>query len=179
MQRITYAALAAASLTLASPAVAGDSGWADASDIARNGLMIAALAVPAVQGDPMGTGQATLALGSTRLITDTIKSTIPEERPDGSNFRSFPSGHTSMSFASAATLHKRNGWQVGVPAHVVAAFVGLARVKADKHYVHDVIVGAAIGEAAGWLLTTRKDSRVIWVPWGDARGGGATVSMRF
>jgi membrane-associated phospholipid phosphatase len=68
---------------------------------------------------------------------------------------------------------------VGLPAHLVAAFVGVARVKADKHFVHDVIAGAAIGEAAGWLLTSRKNEKVQWLPWGDAHGGGATVAMKF
>jgi len=179
MRRTTYALLAAVSLGAATPAAAAERDWAKASDIGRNGLMIAALAVPAVQGDFTGTGQAALSLGSTRFVTDVIKSTIPEERPDGSDERSFPWGHASMSFAAAATLHKRNGWEFGLPAHAVAAFVGLARVKADKHYVHDVIVGAAIGEAAGWLLTSRKNARVQWVPWGDSRGAGATVAMRF
>lgn len=179
MKRITYAALAGASLIFASPAAASQSDWAKASDIGRDGLMIAALGLPAVQGDLVGTGQAALALGSTRLVTDAIKETIPKERPDGSNDRSFISGHTSMSFAAAASLHKRNGWQVGLPAHAVAAFVGLARVKADKHFVEDVIIGAAVGEAAGWLLATRKNSKVQWVPWGDSRSAGATVGMRF
>jgi membrane-associated phospholipid phosphatase len=61
----------------------------------------------------------------------------------------------------------------------VAAFVGVARVKADKHFVHDVIAGAMIGEAAGWLLTTRKNERVQWLPWGDSKGAGVTVATRF
>jgi membrane-associated phospholipid phosphatase len=179
MKRITYAALAGVSLTFAGPAAASERDWAQASDIARDGLMLAALAVPAVQGDWRGAGQASLAMGTTRLVTDALKTAVGEERPDGSNNRSFPSGHTSMSFAAAATLTKRNGRAFAVPAHLVAAFVGLARVKANKHYVHDVIAGAAIGEAAGWLLTTRKDSDVQWMPWGGTRSAGATVHVRF
>ena len=168
---------ACAFLALGSPAQAG--GWSTASDVGRDGLVIVALGLPAVQGDWQGTKQAAFSIGATSLVTTALKETISEERPDGSNDKSFPSGHASVSFAAAATLYKRNGWEVGIPAHVVAVVVGVARVKADKHFVHDVIAGAAIGEAAGWLLTRRKDDKVQWVPWGDAHGGGVTVAMRF
>ena len=179
MPRTVHLVLAGAALSLSAPAYASDSSWAHASTVGRDGLMIAALAVPAVHGDLEGVGRAGWAMGATRLVTDGLKSTIHEERPDESNNRSFPSGHTSMSFSAAATLHKRYGWKYGIPAHIVAAFVGAARVKADKHYVHDVVVGAAIGEAAGWLLSKRKDAKVQWIPWGDAHGAGATVAVRF
>ena len=179
MRRIAYAPLIAVSLAFASPAAASPHSWGTASSIGRDGLVAAAFGVPVVQGDWTGLGQAALSLGSTQLVTYELKSAIHEERPDNSNDNSFPSGHTSTSFAAAATLEKRYGWHVGLPAHVVAAFVGVARVEADKHFVHDVIAGAAIGEAAGWLITSRKDAKVQWFPWGDAHGGGAQVSLRF
>ena len=168
-----------ASLSLASSANARASDWAKASDVGRDVLFYTALGYPAVQGDWEGLGRAALALGSTRLVTDGLKDAVREERPDGSDNRSFPSGHTSMSFAAAGTLHKRYGWKIGIPAHAVAALVGTARVKADKHYAHDVIAGAAIGEAAAWLITRKKSDKVQWLPWGDTRGAGASVVVRY
>lgn len=168
-----------AALLLASPAQASDKGWGTASDVGRDALVVTALGLPTVQGDWQGTRQAAFSLGATFAVTFGLKQLVHEERPDESDDKSFPSGHTSSSFAAAATLQKRYGWQVGLPAHAVAAFVGVARVKADKHFVHDVIAGAAIGEAAGWLLTSRKDDRVQWLPWGDAHGGGVAMAMRF
>ena len=169
----------AAAIGIATPAHAGEKDWATASDIGQGVLVVTALGLPSVQGDWEGTKQAAFSLGATYAVTTGLKHVISEERPDESNDKSFPSGHTSSSFAAAATLHKRHGWEVGVPAHLVAAFVGVARVKADKHFVHDVIAGAAIGEAAGWLLTSRKNDRVQWLPWADSKGGGVTVAMRF
>ena len=166
-------------LAMPTPAHADEDDWATASDIGRGALVVTALGLPAVQGDWEGTKQAAFSLGATYAVTNGLKQVIEEERPDESNDRSFPSGHTSSSFAAAATLHKRHGWEVGVPAHIVATFVGIARVKADKHYVHDVIAGAVIGEAAGWLLTSRKNEKVQWLPWADSKGGGVTVAMRF
>lgn len=166
-------------LMLPTPAHADAGGWATASDIGRDVLVVTALGLPAVQGDWEGTKEAAFSMGTSFVVTSGLKLVIEEERPDESNDKSFPSGHTSSSFAAAATLHKRHGWEIGVPAHVVAAFVGVARVRADKHFVHDVIAGAVIGEAAGWLLTDRKNDKVQWLPWGDANGGGVTVAMRF
>jgi membrane-associated phospholipid phosphatase len=168
----------AASLPLASPAQASDRDWAKASDVGRDVLFYTALGYPAVQGDWEGLARATVALGATRLVTDGLKDVVGEERPDGSDDRSFPSGHTSMSFAAAGTLHKRYGWEVGIPAHAMAAFVGAARVKADKHYVHDVIAGAAIGEAAAWLISRKKSDKVQWMPWGDTKGAGISLLIR-
>ena len=169
----------AATLLIATPAKADEDDWATASDIGRGVLVVTALGLPTVQGDWKGTKQAAFSLGATYAVTSGLKLVVEEERPDESNDKSFPSGHTSSSFAAAATLHKRHGWEVGVPAHIVATFVAVARVKADKHFVHDVIAGAVIGEAAGWLLTSRKNDNVQWVPWADSKGGGVTVAMRF
>ena len=177
MKRLVIPALCAS--LIAMPAHADEKDWGTASDIGRGALVIVALGLPAVEGDWKGAKQAAFSIGATSLVTTGFKAAISEERPDQSDDKSFPSGHTSVSFAAAATLHKRHGWEVGLPAHALAAFVGAARVKADKHFVHDVIAGAVIGEAAGWLLTSRKNSQVQWLPWGDAHGGGVSVAMRF
>lgn len=166
-------------LLVPAPACASPHGWDQASSIGRDALLVTALGLPAVKGDWRGTLQAGESLSAAFLVTSGLKYAVHENRPDGSNDHSFPSGHTSSSFAAAASLEKRYGWQAGIPAHVLAAFVGVARIKADKHFAHDVIVGAAIGEASGWLFTSRKDARVRLLPWGDSSGGGVQVGMRF
>lgn len=166
-------------IALTTSTQANANGWSTASDVGRDGLVIFALGYPAVQRDWKGTKQAAFSIGAASLTTTGLKQIVSEERPDHSNDHSFPSGHTSVSFAAAATLEKRYGWQIGVPAHLVAAFVGVARVEADKHFVHDVVAGAAIGEISGWLLTGRKNDKVQWLPWGDAHGAGMAMSLRF
>ena len=174
------APIAAIAVAASTPAFADShQAWGTASSIGRDALVVTALGLPAVHGDWTGDKQAAFALGGSFAVTEALKRVVREERPDGSNDLSFPSGHASSSFAAAATLEKRYGWRIGVPAHLVAAFVGVARVKADKHFVHDVVAGAAIGEAAGWLVTSKKDARVQWLPFGDSHGGGATVALRF
>lgn len=179
MRRITIAA-AACSLLVPSTALAlSHHGWSQAGSIARDGLIAVAFGLPAVNGDWQGVKQAGLSVGGAFAVTEGLKLSIHERRPDGSDNKSFPSGHASASFAAAAMLEKRYGWQVGIPAHLVAAFVGLSRVEAKKHFVGDVLVGAAIGEASGWLLSSKKNGSVQWLPWADAHGGGAAMAVRF
>ena len=69
--------------------------------------------------------------------------------------QSFPSGHASISFAGATFLQKRYGWRYGIPAFLAAAFVGYSRVESDEHWTKDVLGGAAIGIASGWIFTSR------------------------
>ena len=152
-----FSALAALSLFVASPAHADPrAAWGSASNVGRTGVAVFALGLPAVDGDWRGAKQSLLAMGGASLVTGALKYSIRERRPDGTNTHSFPSGHTSLSFAAAASIDQRLGWKAGIPAHLVAGFVGLARVKANKHYWHDVAVGAVIGEVAGRLLVDRR-----------------------
>ena len=86
-----------------------------------------------------------LAMGRTLLATYTLKYSVNEERPNGEDSHSFPSGHTSVSFAGAEFIRKEYGWGWGIPAYLAAGFVGYSRVNAREHYSWDVVTGAAIG----------------------------------
>lgn len=180
MRRRALAACVLA-LTLPSPALAGVEGWKTASDIGAYSLITLSIGLPAVQGDRAGALQAAGSFGATSLVTEGLKQTFPRTRPDGSDRKSFPSGHTSRSFSAAATLMNRQGAKVGVPAFLVAGFVGLARVEGKKHYWTDVLAGAAIGTSLGFLVTKEKpeNRQAVLIPWADAQGGGFTLAARF
>ncbi len=67
---------------------------------------------------------------------------------------SFPSGHTSASFAAATAmvLYSR---KIGIPALVLAVLIAFSRMYLYVHYPSDVAVGMLIGllaGGAGWLL---------------------------
>lgn len=171
--------IAAIAITLSSPAIAGPRGWDRASDAGRNLLFAAALGVPAVQGDWRGDLQAVESVAVAGGATWALKETFPERRPDRSDRKSFPSGHTSESFAAAAMLENRYGWKAGLPAFAVASFVGVARIEARKHYWYDVVAGAALGAGAGLLLTSKRDGGVRLVPWAAHRSGGVSLAARF
>lgn len=175
------ALFAAAPLLLASqPALAQSQGdWATVSDIGVGALVGWSLGVPVIEGDTQGALQAGGSVGAAYLVATGLKETFPETRPDGSDRRSFPSGHTSAAFAAATSIFERRGAEEGIPALAVASLVGLARVKADKHHWYDVVAGAAIGTASGLVITRKRDGSSQTTAWGDTTGGGITYVARF
>jgi len=95
------------------------------------------------------------------LTTRGLKYIIEKPRPDNSDNNSFPSGHASTTFQSAAFIRKRYGWKYGIPAYAGATFVAYSRVYADKHYAEDVLAGAAIGIIASEIFTTPRNNLSI------------------
>ena len=91
-------------------------------------------------------------MGTSVLVTHGMKRIINKPRPNGGN-HAFPSGHTSAAFTGAAFLNKRYGWKVGVPAYVLASYVGWTRVHTKHHDYWDVLSGAAVGIGSAYLFT--------------------------
>jgi membrane-associated phospholipid phosphatase len=180
MQRGTIQGLSfLVAASLAAPAAASTKSWDTASTVGEGVMIAAALGVPAVQQDWKGDLYAGESIGAAFALSYGLKKAFPEWRPDHSDRQSFPSGHASVSFAAAATLQNRYGWEVGLPAQLLATFVGVARVKARKHHWYDVLAGAAIGESSGFLLTKKRSGGVQVMPWGDTKGAGIAMGMRF
>ena len=84
--------------------------------------------------------------------TIAIKQVAQRDRPEGTGY-SFPSGHSVTAFASATVLQRRFGWKVGLPAYAVASYVAASRVDMQRHYLSDVVFGAALGMVAGRNVT--------------------------
>jgi hypothetical protein len=89
----------------------------------------------------------------TQSLTQAAKFAVARTRPDGSNNRSFPSGHASGSFATATVLQRHYGWKVGVPAYAIASYIAASRLSNARHYLSDVLVGAAVGILVGRTVT--------------------------
>ncbi len=89
-----------------------------------------------------------------------MKFSVPRERPNGDNDNSFPSGHTSGAVAFATVLHHHYGLKWGIPAYAVAGFVGASRIAKGKHYLSDVVFGAAMGYIAGFTAIRGTDRAV-------------------
>ncbi|MEO6731861.1 MAG: phosphatase PAP2 family protein [Ferruginibacter sp.] len=80
-----------------------------------------------------------------------IKSFSNELRPDGSDYYSFPSGHTAAAFASAEFMRMEykdvSPWY-GVAGYVAAGATGALRMYNNRHWMSDVLAGAGIGIAS-------------------------------
>jgi membrane-associated phospholipid phosphatase len=122
---------------------------------------------------------------------------LPEDQkgltphPSDNNL-SFYSGHTSLAFSlvtAAGTVSRLRGyrntwliWAVGLPA---ASSVGLLRMAAGKHYLTDVLVGAAAGSLFGvgvpLLLHGRQETQALQAAElrVSAGLGGVMLSGRF
>lgn len=101
---------------------------------------------------------STLIMATTVFTT---KSLVKAERPDMSDFQSFPSGHTAGAFAGAEFLwqeYKDVSIWYGISGFIVASGTGIFRISNNKHNFSDVIAGAGIGilstKIAYWIFPT-------------------------
>ena len=117
------------------------------------------------------------ALAVDEAITQTLKFATHRERPDGSNHRSFPSGHASATFAFATALERHLGWRGAVPAYLFSSYVAASRLRDNRHFLSDVVFGATVGIIAGRTVTRhgRDSYSVNVVPM--HRGVAAMVSL--
>ncbi len=171
-----------AALTLLALAVPGTASLAAqktgvrrAGDVLQIAIPALALAGTGVAHDSEGTGQFLKGFLTNVAATGALKLAIARERPDGSDDNSFPSGHTSAAFQGASFIHLRYGWRKGIPAYAGAAFVGFSRLYADKHYVSDVVAGAALGILSSRIFTSRFEKLEV-IP--AAEGGRVGVEVR-
>jgi hypothetical protein len=91
----------------------------------------------------------TQALVLDQGLNQGMKFAIDRTRPDKSNDQSFPSGHASTSFMIATVVQRYYGWKAGILGYGVASFVGIARLRENKHWASDVTAGATLGYIVG------------------------------
>ena len=65
---------------------------------------------------------------------------------------SFPSGHTTSSFACSTVLFIFSP-VLGIIAYTWAALTGFSRIYLFVHYISDVLTGALLGTIIGYLVT--------------------------
>ena len=124
-----------------------------------------------------------------------LKSLSKIERPDGSTFNSFPSGHTAIAFAGAEFMWQEykdvSAWY-GVTGYIVAAGTGLMRIYNDRHWLTDVAAGAGIGilstKLAYWIYPYiqkqlfgpgEKKVSAMALPFYNGEQAGVNLAVRF
>jgi membrane-associated phospholipid phosphatase len=150
-----------------------------AADVLQSALPAIAWGSTFAFGDSEGRNQFYKSGASCLAITQGLKLSINEERPAGHGNQSFPSGHTSSSFLGASFIQRRYGWKFGVPAYMLASYVGWSRVDCKAHYVHDVLAGAAIGVVCTYWFTTPLSDDINIMPIVDKDSVGIGFQVKW
>lgn len=114
-------------------------------------------------------------------ITQPVKRIVGRRRPDGSDNRSFPSGHTATAFAGAELMRLTYGNAWGAAGYTVAAGVAAMRMAGRHHWLSDCIAGAGIGilsaRAATWLLPFER--RLLRLDRRQSGNAASTAGARY
>jgi membrane-associated phospholipid phosphatase len=111
-----------------------------------------------------------------QAMVQTLKYSIRRDRPDHSNDKSFPSGHSASMFATATVLQRYYGWKVGAPAYALGGYVALARMAWNRHHASDVVMGAGFGIASARTVTMSLAKQQFSVGV-QPQVGGASVNF--
>lgn len=126
------------------------------------------------------------------VLTNAIKYSVRERRPDSSARNSFPSGHTATVFTSAELIRQSYPAGVAAGAYTVAVGVAFLRLYNNRHWLNDVIAGAGVGILSArvgmWMLPLyrkwfhidpRSNRAMALLPYWNAqnRSAGLAFSM--
>ncbi len=127
----------------------------------------------------------------TVITVQILKHTIKRIRPDGTDY-SFPSGHTATAFTNAALLVMEYPDKplVYVPGLLVATGAGVLRMVNNRHWLSDVLGGAAIGLLSAvsvykiklpykWTGRNSKHIKTAFVPYFSGEHAGLALKIGF
>jgi membrane-associated phospholipid phosphatase len=125
-----------------------------------------AIALPVIAGgitlykrDWSGTAQLAVTTIMTVGTAYGLKQVVHSRRPDGSDYKSFPSDTTALAASGSSFLFRRYGWEYGLPAMAATQFVSYSRVQANKHHWYDTLASSAIAFGYASVFTRRFHKR--------------------
>ena len=131
----------------------------------------------------------TLSTAISSAIVLSLKNITKVQRPDGTAFNSFPSGHAATAFAAAEFMRQEykavSPWY-GIAGYGAATVTGILRLYNNKHWVSDVVAGAGVGilstKLASWIYPAikrkffkTKAMNTMVMPF--YKNGGAGIAM--
>ncbi len=140
----------------------------------------------------------TAMMGLSTLLTvgvsKGLKWAVSERRPDHTDMNAFPSGHAAIAFMGAEVLYQEyrdlSPW-LWIGGYTVATATAVLRVHHKRHYVHDVLAGAAIGvgctKLVYWLYPkivgtagrSGRASSLVAAPWVGDHSAGCSAMVTF
>jgi hypothetical protein len=108
----------------------------------------------------------------TQAFTYGIKYAVQRDRPTG-ECCAFPSGHASVTFATASVIERHFGYRASWPMFLIAGYVSASRLTDNRHYLSDVLFGSALGIASGWTVVGRHGRETFTMYPVPVRGGVA------
>ena len=124
------------------------------------------------------------------IMVNGLKLLVKEERPNGTAYNSFPSGHTATAFTGAELVRLEYGWGWGIAAYAAATAVGYGRVAHQCHWWWDTAAGALIGVASAHIgynsvrpikrlfgIDLPQDAKVSLVPAVDPFSGAVCTRL--
>lgn len=141
--------------------------------------------------------EATIAYGTTVSVGYVSKRLFKTLRPDGSDAKSFPSGHAALAFTGAELMRLDYGPWWGGAYYALAGGTAVERLFADRHWLSDILAGAGLGilsaHVGAWLLEpvkslfgiptwtwdglSRRPAQVALMPSADPFSGAPMASL--
>jgi membrane-associated phospholipid phosphatase len=108
-------------------------------------------------------GRITASLVTAGASTGIIKYVVGRKRPNSttdpdefepfSGNASFPSGHTALAFALAASVSNEvHFWPAQLGLYSAATLTGWSRINDNQHWLSDVMGGAAVGITSAMIM---------------------------
>lgn len=190
--RSTTSAACAALLLLASAGSAAQAFTVNKTPLTSNEKNIeklgtgVAIALPVVAGgiayfkhDRVGIAQLLVESALTVGTAYALKSIVREQRPDGSDFKSFPSETTAAAASGSSFLWRRYGWEYGLPAFAMTEFVSYSRVQARQHRWYDTLASSGIAAGYSYMLGTPFKRHTNIETSLEAAPGGAMARLSY
>src|SRR4051812_32564484 len=145
-----------------------------------------AIALPLVAGgitllrhDRVGAAQLIVESALTVGTVYALKNIVRERRPNGSDYKSFPSETTALAASGSSFLWGRYGWEYGLPASALTQFVSYSRIQAHQHRWYDTLASSAIAAGYSYVLTTPFKRKYNVDTALEAAPDGAVVRMSY
>jgi len=154
---------------------------------------VALLSLVGVKGnhtilEEVAIGSLSYILGDFIVYRTKLATHVTRPNPAWGN-ESFPSQHTSIAFIGATLLHREFGqispW-ISISGYSIATWVAYARIARNRHFLPDVLMGAAVGtlstNATFWVydaLAPKLKNRLSCSPRLTENGGELSLCYQF